>query len=147
MVHAVHQIMAVIFFKNKQRITRSTTTSKLTYNFCVGYQKLKTDSIVIQVEWWAEMNSYPLQNQRQICNCSVNNRKNVNLQDVISFCLNLPVSADKLQDLKHLELVKFIFMSIIFVWMVVYKLVQCISGIWMVIYRFVLCNIMVWIQK
>lgn len=47
MVHAVHQIMAGICFRYKQRITRSITTSKLTYNFCVGYQKLKTDSIVI----------------------------------------------------------------------------------------------------
>jgi len=80
MIHAVHQIMAVICLKNKQRITRSTTISKLTYNFYVGYQKLKTDRIVIQVEWWAETNSYPLQNQKQICNSSVNNRKNVNPQ-------------------------------------------------------------------
>lgn len=54
MVHAVHHIMAVICFKNKQRVTRSITINKLTYNFCVGYQKLKTDSTVIQIEWWAE---------------------------------------------------------------------------------------------
>jgi len=37
------------------------------------------------------------------------------IYDVISFFLNLPASADKLQDLKHLGLTKFIFMSI-FVW-------------------------------
>lgn len=80
MVHAVHQVMAVICFKNKQRITRSITTSKLTYTFCFSYQKLKTDNTVIQVEWWAETNSYPFQNQRQICNCSVNNRKKFNIQ-------------------------------------------------------------------
>jgi len=37
------------------------------------------------------------------------------MYNVISFFLNLPASADKLQDLKHLGLIKFIFMSIIFV--------------------------------
>jgi len=36
------------------------------------------------------------------------------MYNVISFFLNFRASADKLQGLKHLELIKFIFMSIIF---------------------------------